>query len=251
MKRRIGIIVIIGMAMITAGCMNLFQGELELIITSPALSDANVAEEYIYEFTVKNLPAGIDSVVFEWTFGIDAQSTGSETVAVRRRQASYTTMHQYRRNGMYALVVVVKDIYGNILTDSNIIITIGQINERNYDLNICNSWRAAGSGGQGGTIDNWDISMLPRGAEFDIRYDAYSIPDKYHIYYNNSLVLDTGWRGASSYEGNPMYPGGISGRGNGMEEAVFTKARVNTFKVIVFGPGPGTAWNYEIRARCD
>lgn len=249
--------------LLLAGCNNLFGEDckpcvayptdaIELVVNSPALSNAEAGQSYQFEFLARNLPAGHSQVVFEWTFGTGVAGTGSQQAGVSGFQASHQVSHTYSTDGMYALVVVVKDTNGNVLADKNLVVTVGNISERQYDIDVCNVWRAAGSGGQGGTIDNWDISSLPVGAQFDIQYNAFSIPDKYVVTYNGVIVLDTGWRGSSSYEGNPMYPGGIAGSGSGQEDGIFTKvAGVNTFRVTVFGPQAGTAWNYSIRARCN
>lgn len=129
-------------------------------------------------------------------------------------------------------------------------VVIGEAQEREEELNICEVWKAAQSGGTGVTVDNWDIGTIPSGATFDIRFNAYSIPDKYIVEYPaGSVVLDTGWRGSSSYNGDPRYPGGIAGPGQGQENDIFSKGTVDSFKVTVVGGHPGTAWNYEIRCR--
>ena len=89
---------------------------------------------------------------------------------------------------------------------------------RDFELNGCDTWSVASSGGAGTTTDIWDITdeNIPRGAVFDIRYDTFFIPDRIAVFYpGDTPVLDTGWRGASNYEGNPLYPGGISGPGVG------------------------------------
>jgi hypothetical protein len=112
------------------------------------------------------------------------------------------------------------------------------------------TWRAANSGGYGVTNDTWDISMLPDGVTFDIRFDAQTVPDKFLIEYVSQTYLDTGWRGASSYQGKPSYPGGIKGPGRGQVDNIFLKTPGNnTFQATVIGGEPGTAWGYDIRAR--
>ena len=122
--------------------------------------------------------------------------------------------------------------------------------EREVELDICNVWKAAQSGGFGTTVDNWDISKIPTRSIFDIRFEAYSLPDKFIIEYPpGTTVHNTGWRGSSSYDGNPKYPGGIAGPGRGQVDNLFTKQSTNSFKVTVVGGEPGTAWDYEIRCR--
>lgn len=121
--------------------------------------------------------------------------------------------------------------------------------EREMSLNICDEWSAANSGGEQGTLDRWDISSIPEGAVFDIRYNAYSVPDRYEVDYPiGNRVLNTGWRGSRSYAGS-RYPGGIQGPGSGTASNIFQKRGVNQFVVRVFGGGSGTAWNYQVRCR--
>jgi len=116
----------------------------------------------------------------------------------------------------------------------------------------CDVWTVAQTGGGVGiTIDIWDISSVDTGSEIDFRFNAYSVPDRWFIYYDNSLVYETGWRGSSTYEGDPLYPGGIAGSGSGQEDAVITKlAGVDTLEIRSEGADSGTAWEYQLRSNC-
>ncbi len=130
-------------------------------------------------------------------------------------------------------------------------IEIGETREK--VLNECNLWQAAQSGGYLGTEDIWDISAMPVGTSFDLRFNTYSVPDRLVVEYPVGVrVLDTGWRGEQSYiDRNPqLYPGGLSGSGQGQVDGVFVKGQANTFKVIVYGPEKDTAWDYEVRGNC-
>jgi len=125
-----------------------------------------------------------------------------------------------------------------------------EADDRNYEMDICDVWQAAQSGGVGVTIDNWDISEIPEGATFDIQFQAFSIPDKFVIEYPAGTVQhDTGWRGSSSYNNDPRYPGGIEGPGSGQENDLFTKEDHDMFRVVVTGVENATAWNYQVRCR--
>lgn len=125
-----------------------------------------------------------------------------------------------------------------------------EADDRTFDMNICNVWQVAQSGGVGVTVDSWNISQIPRGATFDIRFNTYSIPDKLVVEYPvGSVQHDTGWRGASSYNNDPKYPGGISGSGVGQESDLFTKRSQNAFRVVVTGVENNTAWDYQVRCR--
>lgn len=121
--------------------------------------------------------------------------------------------------------------------------------EREMTLNVCDEWSVSNSGGDQGTLDRWDISSIPEGAVFDIRYDARSVPDRYEVDYPiGNRVLDTGWRGSGRYAGS-SYPGGIQGPGRGTASNIFQKRGVNHFVVRVFGGGSGTVWDYQVRCR--
>jgi len=120
---------------------------------------------------------------------------------------------------------------------------------RDKTLDVCDVWSAAQSGGYGTTVDNWDISAIPSNAIFDIKYNAQSVPDKYTVEYAGATKLDTGWRGSSSYNGDPLYPGGISGPGAGQADNIFTRSSLDSFRVTVFGPENGTSWDYQVRCR--
>jgi hypothetical protein len=125
-----------------------------------------------------------------------------------------------------------------------------EVDQRDQTLNACDVWSAAQSGGFGTTIDNWDISAIPTGVVFDFQFNAFGIPDKFLVEYpTGTLRLDTGWRGSSSYNGNPLYPGGIAGPGAGEQLAIFNRGASNNVKVTVIGPESGTVWNYSIRCR--
>ncbi len=128
-----------------------------------------------------------------------------------------------------------------------------QTETRTQTLNECNTWKQVKDGGHLGTKDTWDISTLPAGTTFDFKYDAQSVPDRYIIQYPvGNTVYDSGWRGVQSYiTNNPqMFPGGLSGPGVGEKNNAFTKGASNSVLIIVYGPHPGTAWSYSIRANC-
>jgi hypothetical protein len=224
-----------------------------LTVSSPAFTDAEAGQSYQFTFTASNLPSSLNQVEFGWTFGTGGTgSSGTQQVSVTGGEATHQVSYSYPYEGMFALVVVVEDTQGNLVVEKNLVVTVGEPVEREFDLDVCDTWKAANDGGQGVTVDNWDISMLPSGTEFDIRFYTYNIPDKIVVSYNGSVVLDTGWRGSSSYDGDSMYPGGIEGPGAGQEDGIFTKVTgVDTFEVTVFGPQSGTAWEYDVRARCN
>lgn len=124
------------------------------------------------------------------------------------------------------------------------------VEKRSYTLDICDTWTVANSGGVEGTIDTWDISILPPDVMLDVRFNMFRIPDQLVMEYPlQNIVLDTGWRGANSFNRNPNYPGGIQGAGQGEYLNVFQKDEIEEFIVRVNGVDSGTRWEYRVRCR--
>ncbi|MCC5915626.1 MAG: hypothetical protein JJU46_14720 [Balneolaceae bacterium] len=137
--------------------------------------------------------------------------------------------------------------YGNQRT-----FTTETADEVDRELSVCGTWSVSQSGGFGITVDTWDISSIPEGATFSMRFQAFTQPDKFQVEYPvGNEVHDTGWRGAQSYleAMAHLFPGGWSGPGQGQVDDIFQKGQNDTFRVIVTGPEAGTLWNYSIR--CD
>ena len=119
-----------------------------------------------------------------------------------------------------------------------------EIEVREAELNVCDEWSVANSGGAAGTYDRWDISDIPNGASFDFRFDAYSIPDKFRVEYPTGTVkLQTGWRGGSSPDTGEL----LEGTGSFEKYGLFIKGASNTMIVLVTGEQSGTAWDYQVR----
>jgi len=124
-----------------------------------------------------------------------------------------------------------------------------QVEQRDQQLEVCADWVAADSGGVEGTVDTWDISMIPDGAVFDIDVNAHGVPDSFQVAYQGSTVLNPGWRGDASYGNEPRYAAGIAGSGQGQQDGLFVKSGTTSFSVTVIGGEDGTAWDYRIRCR--
>jgi len=225
-----------------------------LFITPEAVTvQANEAVEFTFE--ARGLPTGVSTVVFEWNLGDGtATSTGTQEVEVVGRKASHRITHTYLADGAYGVWVSVADPNDDELFSSYSRAVVGDVEdtEREYGLNVCNTWQAAEQGGHGITVDTWDISAVPVGATFEMQFDALNQPDRYLIEYPlGTLVHDTGWRGSSFYENNPQFPGGIAGPGQGSVQDVFTKGQSNTFRVTTIGGEPGTLWDYDFRCNVN
>lgn len=190
-----------------------------------------------------------DDVTFTWTFG-DGSQPGTIDTPLDGHLAQHTVDHTYAVDGRYGLVATVHDEDNVLLATIDFIVTIGEIEEEEDEMDACDVWQAGNSGGYGVTITNWDISDIPANAVFDVRFDAFSIPDKIVVEYPfRTKVLDTGWRGSASYDGDLLYPGGVTSPGSLEILDVFTKNGPNKFKVTVIGPDTSTAWDYKVRCR--
>jgi len=224
-----------------------------LLVTPTEIPDGKKDEPYTFQLKVLHIlrKAGRDKLTLSWNFG-DGTAGQRDIIATRSPHTESLT-HAYSNAGAYGALFQVASVSGRASQVVPVYIELPK-NENNYNLNICDVWRAANSGGYGVTEDLWDISVIrpPSGQKvvFDISFNTYSIPDRIFVYYPpGNLVLDTGWRGSSSYQGDPLYPGGIAGPGRGQFDNIFEKGSVDQFKVVVVGPDRGTAWTYSVRCR--
>lgn len=219
-----------------------------LDVDPASISNGQRDTPYTFRITALHLTSRSKNFSLQWNFGDG--TTGSRNVSAPRSPHAEQITHAYRNSGAYALTIQLQSPEGGRAKVVPVYIELPE-NNNDYNLNICNVWKAANGGGYGVTQDLWDISAIPNGAEFDISFNTYYIPDRIFVQYPPGVqVLDTGWRGDSEYQGDPKYPGGISGPGQGQFSGIFRKAaNQNTFKVIVVGPDRDTAWDYSIRCR--
>jgi len=220
-----------------------------LSINPDGMADGKVDVAYDFTFEATSIPAGVSQVTFQWSFG-DGKGVGSRQVDVVNGAASHTVTYSYSAKNVYGLTALAKQSGGSVLASKSVMVGIEANPVRELPFGTCNGWRKSTQGGYGVTVDIWDISGVPAGAVFDIQYDTIRIPDKIVVEYpGGTEVLDTGWRGASNYDGRDLYPGGLAGGGKGSADAIFGKTTSNEFKVTVFGPDPATRWSYEVRCR--
>ncbi|MBF0543121.1 MAG: DUF1566 domain-containing protein [Candidatus Riflebacteria bacterium] len=208
-----------------------------LNIKSATVLSSNPDGTKVYQFVAEAIPTG--TYKFDWTF--DDNTTFSVTSDVA------TVTHTFAP-GAHPILVSLSNALGKVLTSKTITVSIRD--DQKLSNSDIDKWRAANSGGFGTTNDNWDISKLPDGVTFDMQFNAYSVPDKFIVVYCGNVVYQTGWRGDSSYNGKPAYPGGVTSPGNGEQDGMFVKiAGQNSFQVTTIGGEQGTAWDYSIRAR--
>jgi hypothetical protein len=226
------------------------HGDFTLTIT-PATVAAQPGDTITVTFTASNVPLGVSTVTFGWTFGAGVGGTGSQAVAVVNRSASLSKTHTYVSAGAYGVSVSVSA--GSVVrTSTPTPVVIGDVDERDDTvLTSCGSWSVWKEGSQGITIDRWIISDLPAGALFDLEYDAYWIPDRFLVVVADDPVFDSGWRGDElEVDDNPeLYPGGWAGIGEGAAVGMFTRGSAAEFTVMVVGPDSGTWWKYRVQCR--
>lgn len=164
---------------------------------------------------------------------------------------SFYVLERNEPMDMDAIEPIGQEFDENTREPSLLLLILGNtVDARDQELTECDQWTAANSGGAGTTVDTWDVSAIPTGAVFDFRFNAFSLPDKYLLEHPpGTQVLDTGWRGSSTYDGNPSYPGGVTSPGSGQVDAVATRGASPVLRVTVIGVDPSTAWNYSLRCR--
>lgn len=222
---------------------------LSLTVTPAYLSDGELDTPYTFTLQAKGVLADVQYVTFTWNFA--GGSTGSTDVLVENGTASLAVTQAYSEAGVYGLVAAVEG-GGRTATTSAIISVGGATAERPAVLGACGEWVTMTQGAYGVTIDRWDISALPKGAILDLKFDTVGIPDRIIVEYPDGTVAhDTGWRGDAKHNGDPLYPGGVTGPKTGEVSSVFTKANQNLFEVTVIGPDPRTLWNYKVRCRTN
>lgn len=226
-------------------------GVTKLDISPGVLLNGKVGVAYEFTMEASGIPSGVPVVAFQYSF-VDG-SNGQRAVRVVDGKASFTVSQSYSSAGVYGLIAsVAQPLPRNafkVLAADRVIIAIETDPVREQELPTCGGWATANSGGYGGTIDIWNISNVPAGAVFDLRYNTYQIPDMFVVEYDGVETYESGWRGLPRYDGDILYPGGVIGIGQGVAEAVFTKADADEFQVTVFGPDQRTLWEYGIRCR--
>lgn len=220
---------------------------LALTVTPDYLRDGEVGTPYTFTLRATGFRDGDETATFKWNFA--GGSTGEQEVTVVDGAARLDITQSYAEAGVYALVAVVESA-GRSATASAIVSIGGATPEREVVLASCGDWVSQKAGSYGVTIDRWDISAVPVGAVFDIKFDTFGIPDRILVVKpDGTLAHDTGWRGDARYDGDALYPGGVVGPKTGEVPSVFKKTGGNSFTIQVLGPDPRTLWNYEVRCR--
>ncbi len=207
------------------------------------------------KYTFEAIGVGIpDNAIYQWTINGQVGKTFLKTTSTSfKNPGDYTV----ECSASWLQRAADGSSYEERIAAEPIVVSIKEEVEegtdiRQVEIDICGDWKELNSGGYGTTITNVDISKLPVGASFDMKFDAYSEPDKFIVEYEGVIVYDSGWRGnQAEYEAKPgLYPGGLSGSGGGEKLSMFEKNTEDTFVVTVIGPYSSTEWRYSIRANC-
>lgn len=220
---------------------------LTLTVSPDYLRDGLVDTPYTFTLQATGFREADEVTTFKWNFA--GGSTGEQEVDIVGGVAKIDISQSYSEAGVYALVAAVENS-GRSATASAILSIGGATPERDVKIESCGDWVSQKSGSYGVTIDRWDISSVPAGAVFDIKFDTVGIPDRILVIKpDGTLAHDTGWRGDARYDGEALYPGGVVGPKQGEVPNVFKKTGGNTFTIEVLGPDPRTLWSYEVRCR--
>lgn len=220
---------------------NLEEGD---VVEHSFAAQANISGDYTYDWDFG------DGRSWSHSPGVGANSSGTVTYDYDHFDQSTILYLQVRLKSR----TNPEEVYGSDLVPINILLDEedDEFEDREDAIERCNEWYESGSGGAGTTRTNYDISMLPVGASFDMRFNAYGIPDRFIVEYEGAEVYNSGWRGNPNRAASKpdLYPGGVSGPGSGSVMGMFAKNQENHFTVTVIGPESGTAWEYAIRANC-
>jgi hypothetical protein len=103
-----------------------------------------------------------------------------------------------------------------------------------------------GSGGRGIFTVTIDLGSATGLVTLD--YNAFGVPDKFEIIWNGSTVIDTGFRGNSSFDSqlNALGYPNVSGPGLGNASFTKTSASPSIATLIITAPLNGTGWTAKV-----
>jgi hypothetical protein len=112
-----------------------------------------------------------------------------------------------------------------------------------------NAW--SGSGGRG--IYTITIDVGNGTGNLTLTYNAINIPDKFEVFWNNTTVIDTGFRGSSTYnsELNALGYPNVSGTGSGSASFNKTSQSPSVITIVVTAPLSGTRWTATLSCPSD
>jgi hypothetical protein len=103
------------------------------------------------------------------------------------------------------------------------------------------AWGATGGRG----IFTVDIDVGLGTGDLFLNFDTISVPDKFEVFWNNTTVIDTGFRGNSAFNSqlNALGYPNVSGPAVGSVSFVKTSSSPTMVTVVVTAPLQGTSWS--------
>lgn len=130
----------------------------------------------------------------------------------------------------------------------------GETGRTHDPLTHCNDYVVIDAAGNV-AFPSIDRVGIPSGSgSLHLRYDAYSVPDRFIVKAGNNTIIDTGYRGSTSYAvrlgASAAQTRIITSPGSGTQQAA--KASGPTQAVVeVWAPLPGTAWELTLTWVCQ
>jgi len=234
-----------------------------LTIDPPGMTNAQLNVKHPVSFTADDIPIGVNEVkLLIWSFEVGGSSIYGFDIPVTNGTIIRNFIQTYNANGAYGLIAQLRDISTDtFLVQSSATVIAGPTKERKYTLQSCNAdWVTGGEdlanelntsqeGDEGATIDNWNVTAVPHGSVFDVRYNAWSDPEKFLVEYPiGNEVLDIDWHRSSKYNFQS---------GNTVHRNIFSKLSQDTFRVTPIGESLENAnevvkyevLKYEVRCR--
>jgi len=111
---------------------------------------------------------------------------------------------------------------------------------------VCGVQYIGSSGGRG--IFYITVELGSDTGLINFNYNAYNVPDQFQVYWNENLVIDTGFRGSSSFNAalNALGYPNVSGPGAGSSSFNKTSASPTTASVVVTAPLLTTIWEFTM-----
>jgi len=108
-----------------------------------------------------------------------------------------------------------------------------------------------GSGGRG--IYTITIDVGNGTGNLTLTYNAISIPDKFEVFWNNTEVIDTGFRGSSDFNSalNALGYPNVSGPGSGSASFNKTSQSPSVITIVVTAPLSDTRWTATLSCPSD
>jgi PKD repeat protein len=211
---------------------------LQITPPIPILPLANFTSDITtgnYPLTVNFINTSTNSIGYLWDFGTGTQSIDINPTYVYENPGTYDVVLTAYRGEVSN--VKINPSYVNVLSAPSVP-CIGNIAAKN-------------AGTTGGFPYSQIINIGSATGSVMLRFNAQNVPDKYILIYNGVQVINTGYRGASSYQGqlnSALFAKGLPSepiKGVGAGTASFLKtSSVSSATLQVWSPIVGTGWNW-------